>query len=102
MKYQAVYDKLVVQIVQHANTEKTKAGIILPPGPKPAFSRGIVVSQGEGTYQNGVRIEMDVKVGDEILYNPNMVFPIELSEDNDFVIMSDRDIVAIIKKDGDE
>ena len=98
MNYQAVYDKVIVEIIQHANTKTTKSGIILPPGPAPAFSRGKVVSKGDGTYMNGARVPMDVEVGDEILYNPNMVFPIELSEDNNFVIMSDRDIVAIINK----
>jgi len=98
MNYQAVYDKLIVEIIQHANTKTTKSGILLPEGPAPAFSRGKIVSKGEGTYMSGLRVPMDVEVGDEILYNPNMVFPIELSEDNDFVIMSDRDVVAIIKK----
>jgi len=98
IEYQAVYDKIIVEIIQHAEQKTTLSGIILPAGPPPAFSRGIVVSKGEGTYMDGVRIPMDVEVGDEILYNPNMVSPLELSETNKYTLMSDRDVVAIVRK----
>lgn len=94
MKYQAVYDKIIVERIKEEDESKTESGIILQNNTI-VFGRGKILSKGEGTYQDGKRITMDVNVGDVVLYNPNMVSPLTTAIDNNIFIMSDKDVVAI-------
>lgn len=79
--------------------EKTRGGIILPETAKERPEEGEVLAVGPGERNDrGERVLLDVKVGDQIVftkYGPN-----ELKiEDEELLIVSEKDILAIVKLD---
>lgn len=80
-----------VLIEPAAAEQKTAGGIIIPDTAKEKPQRGIVVAVGPGKKDE----PMTVKVGDNVLYGKYA--GTELSHDgNDYLIMRESDIVAII------
>src|SRR5690606_40541764 len=60
-------DRLVVKPA--SREEMTASGIVLPDTAKEKPQRGTVIAAGEGRRDDdGDRVEMDVKVGDEVLF----------------------------------
>ena len=70
---------------------KTASGIILPDSAKEKPLEGTVVAVGNGTVEN----PMTVKVGDKVLYGKYAGTELKL-EGNDYLIMKESDIFAII------
>jgi chaperonin GroES len=84
-------------VVKPAGKEAmTKSGIVLPDTAKEKPQRGTVIAVGQGRRDDaGKRIEMDVKVGDEILFAKYAGTEFKLEED-DLLILSEKDILAIV------
>lgn len=75
--------------------EKTKSGIVLPDSAKEKPQEGTVVAIGSGRIlDNGQKIPMEVKVGDKVLYSKYGGTEVKL-ENDDFIILQERDILAI-------
>ena len=76
--------------------EKTAGGIILPDNAKEKPQIGEVVTIGDGkTNDNGVKIPLQVKVGDKVLYSKYAGTDIKLGGD-DYVLLSEKDILAVV------
>ncbi len=76
--------------------EMTKSGIVLPDTAKEKPQRGTIVAAGQGRRDDdGDRIAMDVKVGDEILFAKYAGTEFKL-EDEDLLILSEKDILAVV------
>ncbi len=71
--------------------EKTAGGIIIPDTAKEKPQRGKVVAVGNGKKDE----PMTVKIGDVVLYGKYAGTEISI-EGNDYLIMNESDIVAII------
>jgi chaperonin GroES len=71
--------------------EKTKGGIIIPDTAKEKPQRGTVVAAGPGKKDEPVT----VKVGDTVLYGKYAGTEIQI-EGDDFLIMRESDILAIV------
>ncbi len=82
-------DRVIIEPVQVE--EKTAGGIIIPDTAKEKPQKGIILAIGEGK-QDG---HMTVKVGDMVLYGKYAGTEIPV-EDNNYLIMRELDIVAII------
>jgi chaperonin GroES len=88
-------DRVVVRPA--ARDEATKSGILLPDTSKERPQRGAVVAVGNGrTNDDGKRIEMDVKVGDTVLFAKYGGTEFK-HEDEDLLILTEKDILAIIE-----
>ena len=75
--------------------EKTKSGIVLPDSAKEKPQEGTVVAVGSGRIlDNGQRVPLEVKVGDKVIYSKYGGTEIKL-EGDDFIILQERDILAI-------
>ena len=80
-------------IVQQAEAEtKTASGIIIPDTAQEKPQKGNVVAVGKGTKEN----PLTVKVGDSVLYGKYAGTELKF-EGEDFLIMKESDILAIIK-----
>tara|TARA_Y100000994_G_C15554981_1_gene385754 strand:+ start:303 stop:584 length:282 start_codon:yes stop_codon:yes gene_type:complete len=80
-------------IVQQAEAEtKTASGIIIPDTAQEKPQKGNVVAVGKGTKENPIT----VKVGDSVLYGKYAGTELKF-EGEDFLIMKESDILAIIK-----
>jgi chaperonin GroES len=71
--------------------EKTAGGIIIPDTAKEKPQRGIIVAAGPGKKDEPVT----VKIGDSVLYGKYSGTEIQI-EGDDFLIMRESDILAIV------
>ena len=93
-KLQPLGDRVVVKPA--GKEEMTKSGIVLPDTAKEKPQRGSVIAAGEGRRDDdGDRIPMDVKVGDEVLFAKYAGTEFRL-EDEELLILSEKDILAVI------
>jgi chaperonin GroES len=75
--------------------EKTASGIIIPDTAKEKPQRGTVVAVGPGKYENGTKIEMNVKAGDKVLYGKYAGTELVL-DGTEYMIMRESDILGVI------
>lgn len=87
-------DRLVVKPIEQE--EATPSGIILPETAKEKPQKGEVMAAGPGVRDDeGKRIEMDVKVGDKILYAKYGGTEIKIEGDK-YLILRESDVLAIL------
>ena len=87
-------DRVVIRVLEQE--EKTASGIFLPDTAKEKPSQGEVVAVGPGKVQdNGSRVALDVKVGDKIIFSKYAGTEVKY-EGTEYLIVSERDILAII------
>ena len=87
-------DRVLVKRVKEE--EKTKGGIIIPDTAQEKPQEGEVVAVGPGARdEDGERIEMDVKVGDRILFGKWSGTEVKIDGD-DLLIMKESDILGVI------
>jgi chaperonin GroES len=95
MKLKPLDDRVVVKPIEAE--EVTKSGIVLPDTAKEKPQEGEVVAVGPGKYENGKRVPMEVKVGDRIIYSKYGGTEVKI-EGEEHLILSQRDILAIVEK----
>ena len=68
MKLKPLGDRLIVRAIEE--DEKTASGIVLPDTAKEKPQKGTVVAVGDGKLDDdGKRVPLEVKKGDEVLYS---------------------------------
>ena len=97
MKLKPIGDRVVVQPLKPE--EKTKGGIVLPDTAKERPQEGKVVAVGPGkVLDNGERREMQVKVGDKVIYGKYSGTEVKLhGDDEELLILHEDDILAIVE-----
>jgi chaperonin GroES len=89
-------DRLVVEPKEREET--TASGIVLPETAKEKPQEGEVLAVGPGRRNDkGVREEMDVAVGDRVLFGKYSGTEVKL-DDQKLLILKESDILAIIEK----
>jgi chaperonin GroES len=87
-------DRLVVKPASREET--TKSGIVLPDTAKEKPQRGTVIAAGQGRLDDdGDRIPMEVKVGDEVIYAKYAGTEFKVDEE-DVLILSEKDVLAVV------
>ena len=95
VKLQPLGDKVVVS--RDESEDVTAGGIVLPDRAKDKPSRGTIVAIGTGkTLDDGTRGEMQVKVGDRVLFTSYAPETIEI-DDEEYLLMCESDILAVIE-----
>ena len=95
IKLRPMGDSVVVRPAVQEQT--TRSGIVLPDTSKEKPQRGEIVAAGKGRLNDdGDRVEMDVKVGDTVLFAKYAGTEFK-HEDEDLLILSEKDILAIIE-----
>ena len=82
-------DRVLIKVSEAETT--TSSGIIIPDTAQEKPQKGTVVAVGKGTKEN----PMTVKVGDIVLYGKYSMQELK-HENEDFIIMKESDIFAII------
>ena len=94
MNLQPLGDRLIVEVLEEEET--TVSGIVLPDTAKEKPQRGTVVAAGEGRRDDdGDRVPMDVKVGDEVLFAKYAGTEFKM-DDQDLLILSEKDVLAVV------
>ena len=88
-------DRVVIKPLRREET--TKSGIVLPDTAKEKPQRGTIVAAGPGRRdEDGDRIELDVKVGDQVLFAKYAGTEFIL-DDEDYLILAEKDILAVVQ-----
>ena len=78
--------------------EMSAGGIALPPKSTDKPNRGIVLYAGAGRYTDtGVRIPMDIDVGEFVFYHKNFAVPIKLNGE-DVLVLKEEDVLVSVKE----
>jgi chaperonin GroES len=94
MTFTPLHDRVLVRRIEAE--EKTAGGIIIPDTAKEKPQEGEVVAVGKGAKdEDGERIEMDVKVGDKILFGKWSGTEVKVGGE-DLIIMKESDILGIL------
>lgn len=88
-------DRVVVRPVERE--EKTSSGIFLPDNAKEKPQEGEILAVGPGRVEDGKRIELDVQVGNLVIFSKYAGTEIKV-DDEDVLILRESDILAIIEK----
>ncbi len=95
-KLQPLGDRVVVK--PSDREEMSRGGIVLPDTAKEKPQRGSIIAIGKGRRDDdGDRVEMDVKVGDLVLFAKYAGTEFKL-EDDDLLILSEKDILAVVSE----
>ena len=96
MNLKPLGDRLVVEPQESEQT--TASGLVLPETAKKKPQQGTVLAVGPGRRDDdGDRIEMDVTVGDTVLYAKYGGTEVKV-DDKKLLILKESDILAIIEK----
>ena len=95
MTFRPLHDRILVRRIEAE--EKTAGGIIIPDTAKEKPSEGEVIAVGSGRRdENGKLVELDVKVGDRILFGKWSGTEIKLNGE-DLLIMKESDVMGVIE-----
>jgi chaperonin GroES len=87
-------DRVVVKPLEES--EQMRGGLYIPDTAKEKPSQGEVVAVGPGKVSDeGARLEMDVKVGDRVLYGKYSGTDVTL-DGVEYLILRESDILAVI------
>lgn len=96
MKIQPLADRIIVKPLDAQ--EMTKGGIVLPDTAKEKPQEGEVMAVGSGKKLDDGSVQaLEVKVSDRILYGKYSGTEIATKEGEDFLIMKEEDVLAIVK-----
>ena len=88
-------DRIIIELVEVEET--TSFGIVLPDSAKEKPQTGKIVAVGTGrVLDNGTRVELDVKVGDEILFSKFAGTEVKY-DGTEYLILRESDILAVVE-----
>ncbi len=93
-KVKPLADRVVVKPLDEA--EQMRGGLYIPDTAKEKPSQGEIIAVGPGKLSDeGTRLEMDVKVGDKVLYGKYSGTDVTL-DGEEYLILRESDILAIV------
>ncbi|AMA74237.1 MULTISPECIES: co-chaperone GroES [Aneurinibacillus] len=87
-------DRVIVEPI--AKEETTASGIVLPETAKEKPQEGKIIAVGNGRYENGERVALEVKEGDRVIYSKYAGTEVKYG-DKELLIMRESDILAIVE-----
>jgi chaperonin GroES len=86
-------DRVVVKAIEDAET--MRGGLYIPDTAKEKPQQGEVIAVGPGKFEDGKRVEMELKVGDKVLYGKYS--GTEVTVDNEqYLILRESDVLAVV------
>ncbi len=87
-------DRVLIELV--AKEEKTASGIVLPDTAKEKPQEGVIIAVGYRRNEKGEREELDVKVGDRVIYSKYAGTEVKYGE-KEYLLMRENDILAVVE-----
>ena len=92
MNIKPLYDRVI--ILPESEENVTKSGIVLPSTSQARPERGNVVAVGDGIDFDGNKKEMQVKVGDRVIFNKYAGIELKI-EGKTHIVMREIDIIGV-------
>jgi len=97
MGFRPLHDRVLVRRIEQ--DDKTAGGIIIPDTAKEKPQEGEIIAVGPGARdETGKIVELDVKVGDRILFGKWSGTEVKI-DGQEYLIMKESDVLGIIDKD---
>jgi chaperonin GroES len=93
LKVKPLADRVVVKPLEEA--EQMRGGLYIPDTAKEKPQHGEVVAVGPGRQEDGKRIDMELKVGDKVLYGKYSGTEVTL-DDQQYLILRESDVLAVV------
>ena len=93
LKVKPLADRVVVKPLEE--TEQMRGGLYIPDTAKEKPQQGEIVAVGGGRYEDGKRIEMELKVGDKVLYGKYSGTEVTI-DDAQYLILRESDVLAVV------
>lgn len=88
-------DRVIIELVE--SEEKTASGIVLPDTAKEKPQEGKIVAVGTGrVLDNGERVELEVSVGDRIIFSKYAGTEVKY-QGTEYLILRENDILVIVE-----
>lgn len=95
MQIRPLADRVVVKPLEE--TEEMRGGLYIPDTAKEKPQQGEIVAVGPGRVSDdGNRIEMDLKVGDRVIYGKYSGTEVTLSAE-EMLILREADVLAVVE-----
>jgi len=95
MNLRPLHDRVIVKRVEEERT--TPGGIVIPDSATEKPIRGEVVAAGNGKIlEDGSKRELDIKVGDTVLFGKYSGTEVKVNDD-ELLVMREDDIMAVIE-----
>jgi chaperonin GroES len=86
-------DRVVVKALE--DTEQMRGGLFIPDTAKEKPQQGEIMAVGPGRYEKDVRVPMELKVGDKVLYGKYSGTEVTI-DNNQYLILRESDVLAVI------
>ncbi|MFY9177519.1 MAG: co-chaperone GroES [Caldicoprobacterales bacterium] len=94
MNIKPLGDRVVIKVLE--SEETTKSGIVLPGSAKEKPQMAEVLAVGPGGMVDGKKVEMEVSVGDKVIYSKYAGTEVKI-DDAEYIIVRQNDILAIVE-----
>ena len=86
-------DRVMIKALEE--TEQKRGALFIPDTAKEKPQQGEIIAVGPGRYEKNVRVPMELKVGDKVLYGKYSGTEITLEGDI-YLILRESDVLAIV------
>jgi len=93
VKIQPLADRVVVRPLE--DTEEMRGGLYIPDTAKEKPQQGEIVAVGPGRVEKGVRVPMELKQGQKVLFAKYSGAEVTL-DDEEVLIIKESDVLAVI------
>ena len=93
MNLQPLEDRIVVR--PNESEETTASGLVIPDTAKEKPQQGEIIAVGPGRYEKNVRVPMEVKVGDKVLYGKYSGTEVTIDTEQ-YLILRESDVLAVV------
>jgi chaperonin GroES len=86
-------DRVVVKALE--DTEQMRGGLFIPDTAKEKPQQGEIIAVGPGRFEKDVRVPMELKVGDKVLYGKYSGTEVTI-ENEQLLILRESDVLAVV------
>ena len=94
MNVKPLGDRVVIKNVEQEET--TKSGIVLPGAAKEKPQMAVVLAVGPGGIVDGKEVQMQVKVGEKVIYSKYAGTEVKL-DGQELILVRQSDILAVVE-----
>jgi chaperonin GroES len=86
-------DRVMVRALEE--TEQMRGGLFIPDTAKEKPQQGEIIAVGPGRYEKNVRVPMELKTGDKVLYGKYSGSEVTIDNEQ-YLILRESDVLAVI------
>ncbi|HVS59927.1 MAG TPA: co-chaperone GroES [Gemmatimonadaceae bacterium] len=86
-------DRVMIKALEE--TEQMRGGLFIPDTAKEKPQQGEIIAVGPGRYEKNVRVPMELKVGNKVLYGKYSGTEVTIDAEQ-YLILRESDVLAVI------